>query len=188
MRTAPDPLERLPDLQEQKARASQQTLTNRLSDRYCLSQERYDGVGPKPRRSWLGARNLDGKRNAHQLSPEAEDILEKIPIYSKTFTDISKRRERSYTIYPKEWILRLGIRLGVRLAVSHSLSGCRWRLELIWVVPGYSFPMAVDEHSRALVVLDHRGVHIHSKAAVVLLVSLCSMVMLLCYCWVYKHK
>jgi hypothetical protein len=160
---------------------------DQLSDCDQLDQEGYDGAEVIPRRSRSGARNRNGKRNVRRL-PEAEGILEETPTYSRTFTGISDRRERSYIIYPKEWTLRLGIRLGARLVISRSLSGSKWRLELIRVDPGDSFSMTLDEPSRTLVALDHRGVHIHSKTAVTLLVFLCSMAMLLCYCWIYKQN
>jgi hypothetical protein len=158
------------------------------SDCDQLDQEGYDGAEVIPRRSRLGARNRNGKRNVRRLSPEAEGVLEETPTYSRTFTSISDRIERSFTIYPKEWILKVGIRLGARLVISHSLSGCKWRLELIRVDPGDLFSMTLDEPSRTLVVLDHRGVRIHSKTVVALLVSLSSMAILLSYCWIYKQN
>jgi hypothetical protein len=115
-----------------------------------VNREGYDFAHTiPPGSSRLRIRSLNGKRNVGRLSSETEGILGKISTYTRSYTSDKEaaagtidNTETSYTIYPPEWILRLGVTLGVRLVVSQMLSGWKWSLEPLRVVPNDSLVMA----------------------------------------------
>ncbi|KAL2844150.1 nucleoside phosphorylase domain-containing protein [Aspergillus pseudoustus] len=154
MRIALKSPERLPRLGKYMSRSLQPTpmdlpSNSGLAIEGAVNREGYDCAETMPQgSSWLGMQSLNGKRNAGRLSSEAEGILGKLSTYCRIFTSDKRRAavnsyesETSYTLYPAEWVLRLGIKLGIRLIVSQSLSGWKCSLEPIRVVSNDSLVM-----------------------------------------------